>query len=192
VAIVSSVLSNPFGVEEHVLVTQLGPSMCRARLDDALMTWDNVDRWSPLNPNKRDPVVGQVSAHGFNIRKWWRYKRPYDLDVWGEFQPAPGGTRVHVYIAMRRKIAAFFLFWFVFMLMLQAALALGFVATPGESLTPLGAWVPGLAALAGGVAYLLGRAAAKRDALFLLDFLREVLQAKEGSSDNPRGEYSRP
>lgn len=172
-----SVLSNPFGVEERVLLSPLGPSLCRARLDDALMTWENVDRWSPLNPDKRDPVVGQVSARGFNIRKYWRYKRPFDLDVWGEFVPAPAGTRVHVYFALPRKVAVFLLFWFATMAALQLSLWLGFLGGEGAMPSPFGAWVPGLLVLAGAGTYVLGRAAAKRDAAFLLSFLREVLQA---------------
>lgn len=187
----SSVLSNPFTVAQRLLFTRLSPAQCRARLADSLFTWETMpEEWSYDNPRLRNPVVGQVEGRFFRVSKYWRYRRPFEVQVRGEFEPSPGGgTRVRVTLAMRREIAAFFLFWFTSMLALQAALWLGLVGGLELAANPLAAWAPGLTALAGGAVYLLGRSAAKREADFLLDFLREVLHASlapgGGSSAGP-------
>lgn len=178
----SSLFANPFAVEEHAFTTGLTPAQCRQRLAASLFDWDDLDRWSFDNPRLKHPVVGEVTPQGFTVRKYARYRRPEDVQVWGTFGPTPTGSEVHVYLANRRRTAVFFALWFGFFLTLQLGMLLGLIGEPYEPGAFPGVWWPSMLLLIGGVAYLLGRSAARRDAVFLLDFVRQALQAREGPS----------
>lgn len=167
---------SPFFVESRVLLTPLSPAQCAARLADALLDWRNLPEWSPTNPRLKNPVAGSVSADGFRVEKWSRYRGWSKVTAAGEFVRTRDGTRVVVRLSLRRRVAALLVFYFALLLVAQV-FTLYWHLGGAASLSTLGAFAPGLAALAGGALYLMGWRLAREEGEFLVEFLRDTLKA---------------
>ncbi len=168
---------NPFAVEQVIFESRRRPVECAQLLQAQLFSWQDLPEWSPTNPRVKDPVVGEVSAREFKLRKWARYHRPFAVTVRGTFTPTPEGTRVSLRWGGDRQVAAFIICWFAFLVLVQAGILLGLLVPDRVALSPTGTFAPGLLALVGAVLYLMARHKARWEGEFLADFVRNVLAA---------------
>ncbi len=168
---------NPFAVERLTFETKRRPIECAQLLQAQLFSWQDLPEWSPTNPHLKDPVVGEVSVSGFTLRKWARYHRPFAVTARGAFAPTPEGSRVSLRWGGDRRVAAFVVFWFAFLVLVQVGILLGPLVPDEVALSPAGTFVPGLLALVGAALYLMARRKARWEGEFLADFVRNVLAA---------------
>ena len=157
-------LSNPQALE-----TPLSLGECLHRL--------RARTTSGFSLRPQQPVIGSVTAHGFDIRRATLLEP--GVRAVGTFEPTAGGTRVEVRIVLDRRLRQAILFQAALaaaMLILSVAVALIFSGPPSLTLGVVGLLYL-LTSVPRAVALRRGLQRAPQEAEFLLGFLRSTLQA---------------
>lgn len=164
---------NPWAREHHVLRTSLSPAECRERLDARTAPVHSrgafFGTWLTASDH---PVRGHVGRDRFHLLKMIRGRNSWQSDAWGRFTAVPDGTRIDLSLGQNLPIA-------VFEACVLGALLLFLLAVllSGRSFTD------GLVILAilamGVIMHAAGRWGAGKDQEFLVQHVRETLDAEE-------------
>ena len=171
------------GSEQHVLRTQLNSEQCCERLQHQVGQWN----WY-LYPIPEQPLRGVVSKTGFTLRKTTRYRNDFQPVASGKLASAPDGTRIEVRLATAPG-GSFFTFWLgLWLFMLIVVVPFVIVRSFFRSVplfikaTFLAAVIPLCLLLLWAFAQSLfdaGRLRGSEESAFLLNFLRETLEAED-------------
>ncbi|MCL4466195.1 MAG: hypothetical protein M1389_09235 [Chloroflexi bacterium] len=169
---------NPFATERQVLFTQLTPAECSERLAARTFRAGIIDIYEALFSAERYPIYGSVSERGFTLGRLVSLRYPIDgwlhadmlhIKARGRFISRGSGTSLPVSISFH-PVA-------VFLVLIIWGFGVGLVVLAIQRLLP--AFVPvGFFVLWGG-AYILFLLQSRDVDKFLLNFLRETLEAKE-------------
>jgi hypothetical protein len=128
-------------------------------------------------------VCGWFYPTGFTLRKAIWYANPFQTVAAGRIRGGPQGTRVWLCLGMEETSAIFPALWLVVWIVLTLIIAAQWRSAP-ESFTSHPAWVSSVLFLflAWGYGFLVfARWLARDEGGFLLQFLREALEAEEVS-----------
>jgi len=167
--------------ESFDLLSPLARDECVRRLRAKTESW-----WfPPIFSNK--PVVGYVEDTSFLIRKRITHSNPFQPHLEGDLVDEDGRTRVRCDFGMRLTVVAFMAIWFGFLLFMAGTTAIGaIVALLGGHSPANNVWEniagPALMMALGAAFVRLCRFSARNERQFLVDVLRDTIDAREGGS----------
>src|SRR5262245_22740304 len=163
---------NPWRREHHVLLADLSPDECCARLAARTAPWLSregvLGKWAP---NAR-PLCGTVSRHRFRLIKTLAYRNSWRPEANGRLTPTPNGTRIDMSIGQNPVITIFEI------LVLGAIFAYLIAAAATGRLLSDGPVVLLILGVAVGM-HCIGHWGTGATRRFLLETVRETLHAVE-------------
>jgi hypothetical protein len=163
---------NPWRREHHVLLTDLSPDECCARLAARTAPRFSREGWpGKWAPNAR-PLRGTVSRQRFRLIKTLAYRNSWRPEANGRFTPTADGTRIDMSIGQNWAITVFQI------LVLGAILAYLIAAAASGRLLSDGPVVLLILGMAVGM-HCIGHWSTGATRRFLLESVREPLSAVE-------------
>ena len=154
---------------------------------DALRRSIDELRWTPfsLSGYKGNlPLLGEVGENTFKILKRKYYRNDFAGQLYAQFAPEPGGTRIEGYFDYPRWARYFMRVWLAFTVLVGTPIFVGTLKdvvrnsdyTSGDKW--MGLVVPPVFVLFGSVLPKFGRLLGKRDERFMLEHIQNTLSAR--------------
>jgi hypothetical protein len=172
---------NPFATAKLVgLRARLSPAECQRRLEAVTLPWTSLMLVAPFVKSSL-PLMGWVYPTGFAVRKrFLRYNR-LQPEAKAQFVATPDGTRMTVRLGTRRWVTILCFYGLGFAMLFGAGVQF---LSPNKSRAFLGALVEIAFFLALGLWLLATQRKSQDQVQFLLDFLKQALEAEEIPSEN--------
>jgi hypothetical protein len=169
------------GSERFDLLSPLPPTECSGRLRDA------VDgEW--LRMNRGAPAIGRVRETSFRIRRRLpvMMHNSFQTYVSGRFIAEHGQTRLRCRLGMHPLIGIFMPLWFALVVAFGAGwLFVGLRQGATGVMLWAGLTIPAVMTVFGIGLVRFGRFLARDEGPFLLDFLRQTLDARSANGQEP-------
>jgi hypothetical protein len=170
---------NPWRREHHVLLADLSPDECCARLAARTAPWRSregvLGKWAP----HARPLRGTVSPYRFRLIKTRAYRDSWRPEANGRLTPTANGTRIDVSIGQNLAITVFEI------LVLVAILAYFIALAANGRLLSYGPVVLLILGVTVGM-HCIGHWGASATQRFLLESVRETLDAIEVPAPDKR------
>lgn len=125
-------------------------------------------------------VVGKIGDTKIRLHKSISGQNSFQTYLFAQLTDDGGRTRLHCRLGLLPSVVAFIVFWFGFVLFIGLRNSVTANAF-GEKSVVEGWWVaPGILASFGAALVLVGRYLARDEEKFLIDFLRQTIDAREG------------
>lgn len=176
----SRIRFNPFSGEWHLLATSLSPKECAERLGARTLSWWNWRVWLRPGHMRHWAVIGSVSTRGFTLWKTIPYNNSWRPRANGRLHHESGVTHIEVRLGRHPFVTIFELCWFGGVVMTGGSRFVSALQRGSGELTLLGTIAAPVLMLAFGFAVRsFGLWLARNEGAFLLQFLRETMDAEE-------------